>query len=63
MVPNRYSSLFRSRWRALFWAAGICWSAVSFTSYMTPEPDGAVTPANDATSLDDLHTLVAKIEP
>lgn len=28
MIPMRY--IFRSRWAALAWAAGICWSAVQF---------------------------------
>lgn len=28
MIPLRY--LFRSRWAALAWAAGICWSAAQF---------------------------------
>lgn len=28
MIPIRY--LFRSRWAALAWAAGICWTAISF---------------------------------
>jgi hypothetical protein len=28
MVPMRY--VFRSRWAALAWAAGICWTALSF---------------------------------
>lgn len=28
MIPTRF--LFRSRWAALFWAAGICWTAADF---------------------------------
>ena len=28
MFPFRYSSIFRSRWIALFWAAGIVWMAL-----------------------------------
>lgn len=28
MIPIRF--LFRSRWAALAWAAGICWTAISF---------------------------------
>ena len=30
MFPFRYSSIFRSRWIALFWAAGIVWMAIQF---------------------------------
>lgn len=28
MIPLRF--IFRSRWAALAWAAGICWSAAQF---------------------------------
>ena len=28
MFPFRYSSIFRSRWMALLWSAGIVWMAV-----------------------------------
>jgi hypothetical protein len=30
MVPMRTSSVFKSRWMALFWAAGIIWFAYDF---------------------------------
>ncbi|MEO8723371.1 MAG: hypothetical protein ABI395_07595 [Sphingobium sp.] len=36
MIGIRYSSLFKSRWMALFWAAGILYSAYSFVA---PDPD------------------------
>ncbi|NLS27672.1 hypothetical protein S2M10_26720 [Sphingomonas sp. S2M10] len=29
MLPRRPSSLFRSRWAALLWAAGVLWTAVT----------------------------------
>lgn len=28
MFPFRTSSIFRNRWIALLWAAGICWTAI-----------------------------------
>jgi hypothetical protein len=28
MIPMRHSTIFRSRWMALLWAAGIIWFAV-----------------------------------
>ncbi len=28
MIPMRHSSLFKSRWLALLWAAGIIWIAI-----------------------------------
>jgi hypothetical protein len=40
MFPFRYSTIFRSRWMALLWAAGICWMAYDFAV-----PDGT-TDAN-----------------
>jgi hypothetical protein len=42
-----YSRLFRSRWAALLWAAGICW-----TAYDVAAPDPAPTEANSAQSDD-----------
>jgi hypothetical protein len=36
MFPFRYSSIFRSRWMALLWAAGICWTAYD---YAAPDAD------------------------
>jgi len=35
MFPFRYSSIFRSRWMALLWSAGIVWMAVDVAG--TPE--------------------------
>ena len=29
MIPMKHSSIFRSRWMALIWAAGIIWFALS----------------------------------
>ena len=30
MIPMRTSTIFKSRWMALLWAAGIIWLAVEF---------------------------------
>jgi hypothetical protein len=32
MIPMRTSSIFKSRWMALVWAAGIVWFAYDFAS-------------------------------
>ena len=32
MVPMRNNMIFKSRWMALLWAAGIIWAALSLTS-------------------------------
>ena len=45
MFPFRYSSIFRRRWIALFWAAGICWTAADVAKYATGT---AAPPANGA---------------
>lgn len=30
MIPMRFSTIFKSRWMALLWAAGIIWFAYDF---------------------------------
>jgi hypothetical protein len=32
MIPMRTSSIFKSRWMALIWAAGIIWAAYDFAA-------------------------------
>jgi hypothetical protein len=41
MIPMRHSTIFRSRWMALIWAAGILWFAmeVAVPSATTDSPD------------------------
>jgi len=36
MFGFRLATIFRNRWFAILWVAGICWFAVEFTT-----PDGA----------------------
>jgi len=38
MIPMRTSTIFKSRWMALLWAAGIIWFAYDFAA---PSPDAA----------------------
>ncbi|MEO8547696.1 MAG: hypothetical protein ABI422_04945 [Sphingomicrobium sp.] len=45
MIPMRTSSIFRSRWMALLWAAGIIWMAVDVAG----PPDA---PTNNAAAAD-----------
>ena len=51
MIPMRTSSIFKSRWLALLWAAGIIWLAYDFAGSATDPPsDGANSEqASDAT--------------
>lgn len=46
MIPMRHSTIFKSRWMALLWAAGILWFAYQFAA---PEsPSDAATNETDA---------------
>ena len=36
MVPMRTSTIFKSRWMALIWAAGIIWFAYDFAGSAQP---------------------------
>lgn len=59
----RYSSLFRSRWLALFWSVGIVWTAVDVAGSF----DGADAAANassddGAASLNQVQDLVGKLK-
>ena len=44
-----YAKLFRSRWAALIWAAGILWMAVDVAGYA---PERKADPANASASAD-----------
>jgi hypothetical protein len=39
MLPMRTSTIFKSRWMALVWAAGIIWFAYDFAA-PEPQPSG-----------------------
>jgi hypothetical protein len=45
MFPMRTSTIFKSRWMALIWAAGIIWFAYDFAG---SEPQGANSVTTDA---------------
>jgi len=46
MIPMRTSSVFKSRWMALLWAAGLLWAAADFVG----SPDQSSAAANQADS-------------
>jgi hypothetical protein len=54
MMPG--PRLFRSRWMALFWAAGIVWFAVDIAG-SSPAPHSAA--GNNAAEADDADTSAA----
>ena len=43
MIPMKHSTIFKSRWMALLWAAGIIWFAYDFA---TPSDDSSNNAAN-----------------
>ena len=51
MIPMRTSSIFKSRWMALLWAAGIIWFAYDFAapSDEAANADGNQVRITDAT--------------
>jgi hypothetical protein len=40
MIPMRMSTIFKSRWMALVWAAGILWFAYDFAAPSDDQPNG-----------------------
>ncbi len=48
MVPMKHSAVFRSRWFALLWAAGILWFAYDMAGTAPADGNGAAV-ATDAT--------------
>lgn len=51
MIPMRTSSIFKSRWMALIWAAGIIWLAydVAESAPKSPATNNAVEETTDVT--------------
>jgi hypothetical protein len=48
MIPIKHSSIFKSRWWALLWAAGIIWFAYDFAA-----PDASSNASANAEQLTD----------
>ena len=48
MIPMKTSSIFKSRWMALIWAAGIIWFAYDFAG-SAPQPEAGNNVTTDAT--------------
>jgi hypothetical protein len=51
MIPMRTSTIFKSRWMALIWAAGIIWFAYDFAGSSSPDANASTNAAQttDAT--------------
>jgi len=50
MIPMKTSSVFKNRWMAILWAAGIVWFAYDFAESQPQAPD-AGTNAEQATDV------------
>ena len=48
MIPMRTSSVFKSRWMALIWAAGIIWFAYDVAGSQPQAKDGNNSVVTDA---------------
>ena len=46
MIPMRTSTVFKSRWMALLWAAGIIWFALDYTSSGGQSANNSQTDSN-----------------
>jgi hypothetical protein len=61
----RFSSLFRSRWLALFWSVGIVWTAVDVSGAFDKSDDGSASngSANDSgADVKQVQDLVTKLK-
>ena len=59
------SRLFRSRWAALFWACGICWTAISVAPDDppdAPQTNTTISETDQAAQMQHLQQLVGKLE-
>ena len=68
MIPMRNKTIFKSRWWALLWAAGILWGAHDFVSMSKVEDaantasDNTAAGANADASTSQLSALVGQIK-
>ena len=67
MIPMKTSTVFKSRWMALIWAAGIIWFAYDFAG-SEPQASNATANAGEATdasgspvTADDANKLAAEL--
>ena len=49
MIPMRTSSVFKSRWMALLWAAGVLWFAYDVAGSEPQDGNASAENATDAT--------------
>lgn len=61
MIPMKHTTIFKSRWMAVLWAAGIIWFALQVGA---PDDKPVKTAGNDDTGLTDVtgHKITSKDE-
>jgi hypothetical protein len=65
MFGMKYSSIFRNRWYAILWAAGIIWLAYDVAETAkpdAPEANNAAQANESADAIGDLHNQILAIE-
>ena len=62
MLPRHPSRIFRSRWAALLWAAGVLFTAVTFIGFGDKESHQAATMIEDATGTNVSNSDLAVLE-
>ena len=61
MIPIKHSSIFKSRWMALLWAAGICWFGMDVAqSAHRDDADGNEVAASNQASGDSFSAADVK---
>lgn len=68
MLPMRFSTIFRNRWWAVLWAAGMIWFAVDMAGTPEAPADGNGLAASDAagdpignSDVENLEAIVANM--
>lgn len=62
MIPMKHSSIFKSRWMALLWAAGIIWLALDIAGTPEAPADNQTAQATDVTGAPIKDADVKKLE-
>jgi hypothetical protein len=62
MIPMKNSTIFKSRWMALIWAAGIIWFALDISTPDGPPAEDGKAQVTDATGAPVKDEDVKKLE-
>ena len=66
MIPMRNKTIFKSRWWALIWSAGILWAAYDFAGTSNPDTDDNdalnVSAADADAQIAQLSNMIAQVK-